>query len=492
MVSSSEAEFVVVGAGPNGLSAAVTIAAAGRSVVVVERRDEIGGGASTVGGAELTLPGFRHDHCSAVHPLGVGSPFFQTLPLVGNGLGWVHPTHPLAHPLDDGSAAVLDRDIAATGESLGSRADAAAWARLVGPFSDSWDDLAREVIAPPLHWPRRPGLLARFGLRAIRPARRLGEASFEGERARALWAGIAAHSCLPLERRGTAAIALILAASAHAVGWPFPRGGAQAISDALAAHLRSLGGRIETGREVTAIDEVLQGDARGGFDSVALFDVTPRQLLRMAGEARTAQWGRYARALERYRYGPGVFKVDWALSGPIPWTAPACRAAGTVHVGGSMEEIAESERAAWSGRHHPRPFVLVAQQSVFDDSRAPAGTHTGWAYCHVPHGSTEDMTDAIESQIERFAPGFRDVILKRATHDAAEMERWNPNLVGGDINGGAATVRQLLARPALRIDPYATPDPRVFLCSSSTPPGGGVHGMCGHHAARSALRRAQA
>lgn len=466
---------VVVGAGPNGLAAAITLAQAGWSVAVFEAGETVGGGARS---AELTLPGFVHDVCSAVHPFAAGSPFLNRLPLERHGLEWIHPPYPLAHPFDDGTAAVLARGFEETGESFGDRADARAWERRFRPFAEVWNELAPDLLAP-LHWPRHPFRMARFGWAGLRGAAGLARRRFRGFRARALFAGLAAHSFLPLERLPTAAFGSLFAVSGHAVGWPLPRGGAQRISDAMASLLGELGGKVHTGRRVQSLDELPQA-------RVVLFDLTPAQLLRIGG----INWpGRYRRRLGRYRYGPGVFKMDWALSGPIPWRAEACRRSGTVHLGGTLEEIAVSERAAWNGRDVERPFVLVAQASLFDSTRAPAGAHTAWAYCHVPHGSTADRSAAIEAQIERFAPGFRDLVLARQTRNTAQLEAYNPNCVGGDINGGAAVLSQLFTRPVARLVPYATPDARVFLCSSSTPPSGGVHGMCGYHAARAVLRR---
>jgi phytoene dehydrogenase-like protein len=471
MIESSY-DAIVVGSGPNGLAAAITLARAGRAVLVLEAKPTIGGGTRS---AELTLPGFVHDICSAVHPLGVGSAFFRQLPLHEHGLEWIHPPAPLAHPFDDGSAAMLERSVRATGETLGC--DAEAYWRLMAPVVRSW-----EKIAYTTHGPLRlsPHLLAlaRFGLRAIWPARGLAEVWFRGERARAIFGGAAAHSILPLERAPSAAAGLVLAALAHAYGWPIPRGGSQKIADALASYLRSLGGEIVTGHRVEALTQLPPARA-------VLLDVTPRQLLRIAGDRLPAN---YRRALGRYRYGPGVFKLDWALDGPIPWRAAACARVATVHIGGRLAEIAASERAPWRGQHAERPFVLLAQQSLFDASRAPAGKHTAWAYCHVPHGSDYDMTDRIEAQIERFAPGFRERILARSALGPAAMERHNANYIGGDINGGVQDFFQLFTRPVLSLNPYATPTKGIYICSSSTPPGGGVHGLCGYFAAQAALR----
>ncbi len=465
-------DAVVVGAGPNGLAAAIELARAGRSVCVVERAMDVGGGTRT---AELTLPGYLHDVCSAIHPLGLGSPFLAGLPLERYGLEYLQPEIHAAHPLDDGSAAVLHRSVADTASGLGG--DGGAYASLMGPLVRDWDEIA-ELVLGPLRAPRHPLSAARFGVPGLISASLLAR-RFRGDGARALLAGMAAHSMLPLNRPPTAAFALVLLGLGHTVGWPVVRGGSQAITDAMAEYLRSLGGVIELGREVRSMADV---PAAG----VVLFDVTPRQLLGIAGDQLPS---RYRAALARFRYGPGVFKLDYALSGPVPWIAEECRRATTVHLGGSFEQIAAAERIASTGGHSPRPFVLVAQQSLIDPTRAPQGHHTLWAYCHVPNGSDVDMTDAIEGQIERFAPGFGELVLARSARGPAEVEADNPNYIGGDINGGLGNLRQVLARPVLRRSPYTTPNPRIFLCSSSTPPGGGVHGMCGYHAARAVLSR---
>ena len=465
-------DAVVVGAGPNGLACAVTMARAGRSVLLREANETVGGAARS---AELTLPGFVHDPFSAVHPLGIGSPFFRTLPLAEHGLEWVHPPTPLAHPLDDGSVATLERSIGATAERLGPDAD--AYASLLRPLAAQWNDLSREILAP-LHIPRHPFLLARFGLRAIQPAEGFLKRKFRGRKARALIAGSAAHSGVPLSKPATAAFGLVLTIAGHAVGWPIPRGGSQSIADALAAYLRSLGGEIITGEPVRSLDDLPR--ARATF-----LNLTPRQVLRIAGDRLPS---RYCRALERYRYGAGVFKLDWALDGPIPWQAVECRRAGTIHLGNTLDEIARSEGESWTGKRSARPFVLLAQPTLFDPTRAPAGKHIAWAYCHIPNGSAWDMTEEIEAQVERFAPGFRERILARHAMGPAELERRDANLVGGDVNGGAPLLSQLFTRPALRLNPYSTPLPGLYLCSASTPPGGGVHGMCGFHAAQAALK----
>ncbi len=465
-------DAVVVGSGPNGLAAAIELARAGLSVRVLEGEDSIGGGARS---AELTLPGFVHDVCSAIHPLAVASPFLRTVPLEEHGVEWVEPPAALAHPFDDGTVALLERSLDETGRTLG--ADGRRWRRLFSPLVRDSDRVLEELLAPP-HVPAHPIALARFGARAALPAAALARVSFRGARARGFFAGMAAHSMLPLERPPTAAFGLMLGLLGHAVGWPFARGGSQAISDALAAYLRSLGGEIETGRKVESLGEL------AGTKTV-LLDVTPRGFLALAGDRLPAG---YRRRLQGYRYGPGVFKLDWALDGPIPWRAEECARAATVHLGGTLEEIAASERAPLRGELVERPYCLLAQQTLFDETRAPAGRHTAWAYCHVPNGSSVDMTERIESQVERFAPGFRERILARSALGPAEIELHNPNNVGGDINGGLADLRQLFMRPVARLSPYTTPLPGVFLCSSSTPPGGGVHGMCGYHAARAAIR----
>jgi phytoene dehydrogenase-like protein len=466
-------DALVIGSGPNGLSAAVALARAGLTVKVFEAKDTIGGGTRS---AELTLPGFVHDICSAIHPMGVASPFLRTLPLEQHGLAWVHPPTPLAHPLDDGSAALLERSLDDTGRSLGP--DAQAYRRLMAPLVEHAEALFPDLLGP-LRIPRHPILMTRFGLRALRSATGLARAHFRGPHAKALFAGCAAHSILPLDRLLTSAIGLVLALAGHAIGWPCARGGSQSIADALASYLRALGGEIETTRPIRSLRELPNARA-------ILFDLTPRQILSIAGDALPAG---YRRRLERYRYGPAVFKLDWALDAPIPWRAPECARAATVHLGGTIEEIADAEAAVWRGEHHARPYVLVAQQSLFDATRAPAGKHTGWAYCHVPSGSTEDMTATIEAQMERFAPGFKDTILARATTSPADFQRHNENYVGGDITGGVADLGQLFTRPVARIVPYATPNPTLYLCSSSTPPGAGVHGMCGYFAAKAVLRR---
>jgi phytoene dehydrogenase-like protein len=469
---SIEYDAVIVGSGPNGLAAAITLARAGYSVVVYEGNATIGGGARS---AELTLPKFLHDVCSAVHPLGAGSPFFNTLPLEKHGLTWIQPEIPLAHPLDDGTTACLYRDIDVTAERLSG--DSSAYDRLMKPLARNWDRLSIEFLQPILHWPQHPITLAHFGILALCPATLLAKLLFKGEPARALFAGIAAHSFLPLEAPVSSAFGLVLGMAGHAVGWPIPRGGSQQISNALADYLRALGGKIEVNRPVKNLRDLPKSRA-------ILLDVSVWEFVQIAGHEISS---RYRRRLESFRHAPGIFKIDYALSEPIPWKAEACRHAGTIHLGGTIDEIAAAERDVVRGKIPERPFVLVAQQSLFDETRAPHGQQTLWAYCHVPFNCGTDMSDRIESQIERFAPGFRDCIIARHKMSAADLGGSNPNLTGGDINGGAANLMQLIARPVLSPTPYRTPLPGVYLCSASTPPGGGVHGMCGYHAARAVL-----
>jgi phytoene dehydrogenase-like protein len=466
-------DAVVVGSGPNGLVAAVELARVGLSVLVVEGSDQLGGGCRT---AELTLPGFRHDVCSAVHPLAAASPAFADLPLEEHGLRWVTPKAALAHPLDVGPAVLLWNDLAWAAKGLG--ADGDAWRQLVGPFIPHWDEVAGDLLGPP-RLPRHPILAARFGARAVRPALAVARSWFRTERGRALFAGLAGHAIRPLESAGSSAFAVVLGTLAHIRGWPLPLGGASQIASSLASLLRSLGGEIATGWTVTDLDELPRAGA-------VLLDLSPRGVLSVAGRRLPE---RYREALKRFRHGPGVFKLDWALAAPIPWKDAACAHAGTVHLGGSLAEIAAAEAAPHAGRVTEHPFVLLAQPSLFDPSRAPSGRHTAWAYCHVPAGSSTDMTAAIEGQVERFAPGFRTGILARHAAGPAELEASNPNLVGGDIGGGANSLGQLYTRPVARLVPYTTPDPALFICSASTPPGGGVHGLCGLHAARAVLAR---
>jgi phytoene dehydrogenase-like protein len=465
-------DAVVIGSGPNGLAAAIHLAQQQLSVLVVEAADEIGGG---VRSAELTLPGFTHDVCSAIHPLTIASPFFRTLPLDKFGLEFIQPAASLAHPLDDGTAVLLKKSITETIAGLG--ADGKNYERLVTVLARNWDVLAEDILAP-LGIPRNPFFMAAFGLKSFASAKSLINQYFGETRARALFAGNAAHSMIPLEDIPSAAFGLVLLLTAHAVGWGFPKSGAKNISFALRDYFLSLGGKIETNTRVENIDEL-------PASRVVLFDVTPRQIIEIAGHRLPDS---YRRRLETYKYGAGVFKMDFALNEPIPWKAKACFEAGTVHLGGTFEEIAQSEREHEQGKISEKPFVLVAQNSLFDQTRAPAGKHTAWAYCHVPNNSPVDMTEIIENQIERFAPGFRDCILAKAVKSPAELERYNANYIGGDINGGAGTLSQLFTRPVAKIDPYAIPAKGLYICSSSTPPGGGVHGMCGYHAAKSVLK----
>jgi phytoene dehydrogenase-like protein len=467
-------DAVIVGSGPNGLAAAIELARQGFGVAVLEAKETIGGGART---EELTLPGFRHDVCSAIHPMALVSPFLRELPLGEHGLEWAYSPAAIAHPFDDGTAATLELSLDATAARLGT--DEKAYRDLLGPFAAQagalFDEILRPILALPM--PERPKLLARFGLRGMRSAMHVAS-RFRTPHARALFGGAAAHSFLPLEKLGSASFGLALMLAGHAVGWPAAKGGSAAIIDAMAAYLKSLGGTIETGLRVRSLRDLPP-------TTVTMFDLTPIQLAYIAADHLPTS---YVRKLGKFRYGPGVFKIDLALEGPIPWKAAECARSATVHVGGTIEEIAAHERAVFHGTMTDKPFVLVAQQSMFDTTRAPEGKHTGWAYCHVPHGWNGDATDAIEKQIERFAPGFRDRILARHTFNPVQYEEHNANYVGGDIGGGANTMSQFLTRPFAKLDPYATPNPRIFLCSSSTPPGGGVHGMCGYWAARSVLK----
>lgn len=464
-------DAIVVGSGPNGLAAAITLQRAGLSVLLVEEKETIGGGTRT---QELTLPGFRHDVCSAIHPMAIHSPFLSSLPLHDHGLEYLFSPLAAAHPFDDGGAAFVNGSITETAAALG--ADRAAYQRLLEPVVSYWDEIVDDILGP-LRFPRHPLRLAAFGLQALQPASWTVK-RFRQQEARGLWAGMAAHSIQPLENMTTAAIGLVLTAAAHKKGWPLPKGGSQAIARAMAAYFTSLGGTIQTGWPVRSVDELPAARA-------VLLDVTPRQLLNLAGHRFSSF---FKSQLQCYRYGMGVFKVDWALKEPVPFVAEACRQAATVHLGGSFEEIAFSESQAAAGRQVEKPFVLFAQQSRFDASRAPDGMHTGWAYCHVPNGSVADMTTAIENQVERFAPGFKDLIIARHTMNTQAVQAYNPNYIGGDINGGIINLRQLYTRPSLRLTPYRTSDRQLFICSSSTPPGGGVHGMCGYHAARTALK----
>jgi phytoene dehydrogenase-like protein len=461
----------VIGSGPNGLAAAIVLAQAGLQVDVFEAEATPGGAVRTM---ELTLPGFRHDFGSAVYPLGAGSPFFSSLPLADHGLEWMYSPAPLAHPLDDGTAVVLEHNLDEAASTLG--ADGKAWRNLLQPFVERWNEFAPEVLRPIPMIPKHPFLMARFGMTALLSAKRIAS-RFRSERTRALFAGLAAHSFLALDEVLSGAFGMLMAIPAHAVGWPVPRGGAQAIPDALCSYLATFGGAVWTSRRVESLAELKDYE-------LILCDVTPRQLLKMSGERLSQS---YLHELERFRYGPAAFKVDYALSAPIPWKASDCLRAATVHLGGTFEEIATSEEAVRSGQHADRPFVLLAQPSLFDSSRAPEGRHTAWAYCHVPNGSQVDMLERIENQIDRFAPGFREIVRARRTFSPAKLESMDANLVGGDIGGGVMDIRQFVFRPTPRH--YATSARDIYLCSASTPPGGGVHGMCGYHAAQKALSR---
>ena len=462
---------VVVGAGPNGLAAAIVLTQAGMQVEVFEAESRPGGGARTM---ELTLPGFHHDFGSAVHPMAVGSPFFSSLPLREYGLDWIHSPSVVAHPLDDGTAVLLERNLSDAVREF--REDGRAWEDLVGPLASCWAEVAPDLLSPLLRIPRHPLRLAKFGLHGLTSAKFLANRYFRNERTRALFAGLAAHSFLSLDEPMTAAVGLIFGITAHAVGWPIPRGGSQSITNALIGYLQKLGGEVRTSQRVIDVNSL------GNF-TVALCDVTPRQLLQIAGQRFSPT---YKRLLQSYRYGPAAFKVDYALSAPIPWKAKECARAVTVHLGGTMEQVAESEYETRHGRHSARPFVLLAQPTLFDFTRAPEGKHIAWAYCHVPNGSTFDMLPRLEAQIERFAPGFRDCVLARRVFTPADLESMNANLIGGDINGGLADWRQLILRPTWRY--YTTPAKDIYICSASTPPMGGVHGMCGYNAAQLALR----
>ena len=465
-------DAIVVGTGPNGLAAGIRLALEGLQVKIFEAADTVGGGMRT---KEMMQSGVRHDICSAIHPMAASSPFMSKLPLGDFGLEWITPEYAVAHPMDSGKAAIMQSDIRATAEELG--VDSEEYQKIMRPIADNWEALTNDFLGP-LTIPSHPILMARFGLQAIQSAERL-QRKFKTEEAKALFAGLAAHSILPLDAPVTAAIGLVLGAAGHSVGWPLPKGGSQSIADAMAAYFKSLGGEIETGFEVTSLKQLPP-------NRCVLFDLTPRQVVEIAGDQFP---NHYIKRLEKFRYGSGVFKIDYVLSEPVPWTDSRCQKAGTVHLGGTFEEIAKSEEQMSSGKHPEKPYVLIAQQSLFDDTRTPDNRHTLWAYCHVPNGSERDMTKEIEDQIERFAPGFRDVILDKHTMNTSQFEEYNANYFGGDINGGSQDIWQLFTRPVHLINPYATPAEGIYICSSSTPPGGGVHGMCGYHAAMLALKK---
>jgi phytoene dehydrogenase-like protein len=471
MTNTASFDAIVVGSGPNGLAAAITLRQAGVSVLLIEGKNTIGGGLRT---EELTLPGFSHDVCSAVHPLAIASPFFSTLPLNKFGLEYIQPTIAAAHPFDDGTAAIATNSVETTSHLLGE--DEKQYSKLLKPVIEAWPGLDGDLLGP-LSYPSRPLSFARFGLNAMLPASSLVK-RFKTSHARGLWAGMAAHSIQPLGNLASSAIAMVLLTAAHMKGWPIPKGGSQSIANALAGYFKSIGGIIETGTFVRSIKELPKAKAY-------FFDVTPAQLLKIAGDQFSSI---YTHQLKRYRYGMGVFKIDWALDQPIPFAAKEARQAGTIHIGGTFEEIEKSELESAKGVHSERPFALLSQPTVFDPSRAPANKHTAWAYCHVPNGSSKDMTNAIEQQVERFAPGFTRSIIARHSFNTIQLEEYNPNYVGGDINGGIIDIRQLFTRPALRLSPYRTSANGIYICSSSTPPGGGVHGMCGFHAARRGLK----
>ena len=470
----SSYDAIVVGSGPNGLAAAIELARAGRRVKVLEAQPTLGGGARS---AALTLPGFVHDVCSAIHPLAASSPFFQSLPLEKFGLAWQYPQSQLAHPLDDGTAAVLERSLSDTAATLGP--DGETWIKWMRPFVDRWDEFKHTLFAPVTRPPKSPLLLARFGLHALRPAFDFAEEEFEGPHAKALFAGCAAHSFGRLDSPLTASLGFVLAIAGHSVGWPTPRGGTQKLTDALLGYFQSLGGEVQTSAPVESLAQL--ADAKTVF-----FDTSARVMARICGDELP---GRYQRGIAGFHSGPGIFKLDYALSGPMPWTAPACRRAGTIHLGGTLSQVAQSETEVNDGQPPQRPYVLVAQQSLFDETRAPPGQHTLWAYCHLPNASTFDMTERIEAQLERFAPGFQKLVLKRSAKSPAEVEANNSNYAGGDISAGGIDGLQLFFRPTMSVTPWATPNPRLFLCSASTPPGPGVHGMCGFWAARTAIDR---
>jgi phytoene dehydrogenase-like protein len=463
-------DAVVVGSGPNGLAAAITLQQQGLSVLILEAKETIGGGTRS---AQLTLPGFTHDVCSAIHPLAAGSPFFKTLPLAAHGLEFIYPSIAAAHPFDNGTAVALYADVAQT--AAGLKEDADAYLQLMTPLVNDWPKLVSDILGP-FHFPKHPLIMARFGIKALSSCTHFVK-RFRTKEAKAFFSGMAAHSIQPLTNAATTAIALVLMTTGHTQGWPVAKGGSGAIGNALGSYFTSIGGKIETNREVHLLKDVPSAHA-------ILFDVTPRQLLKIAGNTFSSL---YKSQLNRYRYGMGIFKIDWALDSPIPFMAPECRKATTIHLGNSFEEIVNSEQLMSEGNHVEKPFIILAQQSLIDPSRAPQGKHTAWAYCHVPNGSKADMTHVIEKQVERFAPGFKKTIIARQVMNTAQLESYDANYIGGDINGGILDIRQLFTRPALRLSPYKTSEKGMYICSSSTPPGGGVHGMCGYHAAKRAL-----
>jgi phytoene dehydrogenase-like protein len=465
-------DAVIIGSGPNGLSAAIRLSQEGLKVLVLEAKDTIGGGTRTM---ELTEPGFLHDVCSAVHPTAAGSPFLSTLDLDKFGLEFIQPEVAYAHPLDDGEAGLAYQDLNKTAERLG--VDKEAYIKLYNEFVNDWDYLSQDIFGT-LRIPKHPLLMAKFGWYGMFSAKLLCNSLFKTEKARALFTGCAAHSIVPLTRSFTASFGIVLGASAHSVGWPVAKGGSASITNAMAKLFRSLGGEIKTGYRVKTLSDLPPS-------KVILFDLTPHQIARIAENELPKS---YLNKLRNYKYGPGTFKMDWALSEAVPWTNKEARKAGTLHLGGTFLDISKAEQAVWDGEHPENPYVLVSQPTVCDPSRAPEGKHTLWAYCHVPNGSEQDMTKVIEDQIERYAPGFKDIIISKHTMHAMEMEQYNFNYIGGDINGGAQTVTQLFGRPTLKWDPYKIPANGLYICSSSTPPGGGVHGMSGYHAAQSVLK----
>ncbi len=465
-----EYDAVVVGSGPNGLAAAITLQQQNLSVLLLEAKSTVGGGMRT---AELTIPGYKHDICSAVHPLGASSPFFTGLPLSQFGLEWIYPEAALAHPFDDGTAAMLYPSIDATAETLG--VDNSTYRSFMEPLVEMWEGISTDLLGP-FRIPSEIGKTIQFGFHAVKSAESLIK-KFRGEKARGFFGGLAAHSMLPLDRMISASFGMVLGILGHKVNWPCPKGGSQSLANALADYFKSLGGTIQTDNQIHGLKNIPSS-------TIKLFDVTPRQLLEIVGDNFPPS---YRKRMEQFRYGHGVFKIDWAISEPIPFAAATCRQAGTVHLGGTFAEIASAEAAVWNEKHHPKPFVLLSQPSLFDATRAPNKKHTAWAYCHVPRNSTRDMASIIEDQIERFAPGFKDVILAKHTMNTQDMQYYNPNYIGGDINGGVQDIWQHFSRPIMRWSPYTTPLKDIYICSSSTPPGGGVHGMCGYHAAKKAL-----